>query len=109
MAWAKGKPRPEGAGRKKGTPNKSTQTLLDKCIAKGIDPFEALLELAGTCDRDEIRLGALKEICSYLYPKRKSLEHSGLSDPKLANEVEKLAELTEDELKQVIEEELQAK
>lgn len=34
MAWPKGKPRAEGAGRKKGTPNKAT--LEWKALAKSI-------------------------------------------------------------------------
>jgi hypothetical protein len=109
MAWPKGKARPEDAGRKKGTPNRKTQTLLDKCEEKGIDPFAALLELSQMAEREETRLGALKEICSYLYPKRKSLEHSGLTDPKVVNEIEKLSDLDAEELEKVIKEELKAK
>ena len=36
MAWPKGTPRPEGAGRKKGTPNKNTG-LLKEMILQALD------------------------------------------------------------------------
>lgn len=68
-----GEPRPETAGRKAGTPNKKTQALLDKCIEKGIDPFEALLEFCKHADPN-LRFSAIKEACSYLYPKRKPVD-----------------------------------
>lgn len=42
----RGMARPEGAGRKKGTPNKKTQTLLEKCEEIGCDPFEVLMRFA---------------------------------------------------------------
>lgn len=42
MAWPKGKPRPEGAGRRKGTPNKSTQTIKDRLAEMGCDYLEYL-------------------------------------------------------------------
>lgn len=77
MGWPKGKPRPEGAGRKKGTPNKSTQDLFEKCRSKGIDVFEALLDIAINSPKEDNRLHALKDLANYLYPKRKALEHSG--------------------------------
>jgi hypothetical protein len=32
MAWPKGKPRPPGAGRKLGVPNKNTQALRDQIL-----------------------------------------------------------------------------
>ena len=77
MAYPKGKPKPEGSGRKKGTPNKSTLDLHAICERLGVNPFEKLVEyIVHPCDT-EIRLAALKEICSYLYPKRKAVEHSG--------------------------------
>lgn len=99
MAWHKGTPRPESSGRKKGTPNRKTELLMEKCERLGIDPFEALLELTKTAE-DDIRLGALKEICQYLYPKRKSLEHSGeMSNPYADKSFEELKELVKEKLK----------
>ncbi len=37
MAYPKGQPRPAGAGRKKGTPNKSTQNIKDRLQEMGCD------------------------------------------------------------------------
>ncbi len=68
-------PRSLGIGRQKGTLNKKTEALHEICERKGINPFEALLEMAQH-DDPNIRLGALKEVCAYLYPKRKALEIS---------------------------------
>lgn len=101
MAHLKGTPRPKGAGRKKGTPNKKTidaQALADRL---GCNPLEILLRFAmgdweglGFPDEmrilfsngvpynapyvdPEMRLKAAKDAAEYLYPKRKALEHSG--------------------------------
>ena len=69
-----------GSGRKPGTPNKKTQTLMEICDQEGLDPFRALLKLAKTAEKEEIALGALKELCQYLYPKRKALEIANSDD-----------------------------
>jgi hypothetical protein len=63
-------------GRQKGTPNKK-RSLEEVCEEKGIDPFAALLEMAQDQSDKHLRFQALKEVCQYLYPKRKTLEHSG--------------------------------
>jgi len=68
MAYPKGKPRPKGAGRQPGSLNKRT-TVLDKCIAMGYDPFEAMIKLAQSGDESMI-----KELCQYLEPKKKSMD-----------------------------------
>lgn len=68
-----------GSGRQPGTVNKKTELLMEKCERMGLDPFEALLQLAKSTELD-IRLSALKEICQYLYPKRKALEMSTSED-----------------------------
>lgn len=80
MAWPKGKPRPEGAGRKKGTLNRQTVALEEICEKHKINPFEAMIKLALTTDKDELRFNALKELCQYLYPKRKAVEVSNSSE-----------------------------
>lgn len=70
---------PKGAkfgGRVKGTPNKKTQELIDRAKAMGLDPWEALCEFALNGPPD-LRFNAVKEVCSYVYPKRKALEVSG--------------------------------
>lgn len=92
-------PRPEGAGRKKGTPNKNTAPLKMKAIELGIDPFEILLLFAkgdwkklgyknemlftttqkGDVNEEytiqpAVRARAAAEACSYLHSKRKAIE-----------------------------------
>lgn len=64
-----------GSGRVAGTPNRKTQDLLNRCHASGVDPFQILLDLAGTSLDETMRFNAAKELCQYLYPKRKALEH----------------------------------
>lgn len=93
-------------GRVKGTPNKSAfykKTVHEVCLKMGIDPIKALAcflmnldpatqqpyqreELVGKGDNahmetimgfsPEIRLGAAKELASFIAPKRKAIEHS---------------------------------
>lgn len=77
----KGANKTEGSGRKKGTPNRKTQILQDICEQEGVDPFRGLLEITRSDDTN-LRFQALKEVCQYLYPKRKSLEHD-ISDEQL--------------------------
>lgn len=72
-----------GSGRKKGTPNRVTRTLEQKAEELGIDPFETIL-LFALGDSDalgveveiplEMQFKALEIACTYLYPKRKSIE-----------------------------------
>lgn len=96
-----GQPRPENAGRKKGTPNKKTQELRDLAEQLGVNPFQILLHFAAgdwqalgypdatvtkvtqngvfTEDRisPELRSSSAREACKYLYPQLKAVEHSG--------------------------------
>ena len=65
----------KAGGRKKGTPNKKTEALMEICARKKLNLFEALLELCQDADK-QIRLAAIKEACQYIYPKRKALEVS---------------------------------
>lgn len=104
MPFKPGDERPEGAGRKKGTPNKSTSHLHELAEELGVNPFEVLLHFA---KRDHVALGipeytfkvagkgqdattieeptispelqqkAAKDACEYLFPKLKSIEHAG--------------------------------
>lgn len=99
-----GGPRTPGSGRKKGTLNKSTQTLEEKCKALGCDPFEILVRFAmgdwkglgygamyrviGMTRGDNpepieeltiepgLRQKAAAEAAKYLHPQRKAIEVS---------------------------------
>lgn len=75
MPAPKGHPR--YGGRTKGTLNKKTEDLMAICEAKGINVFEAMVELAVTEKHPDKKFHKLTEVATYLYSKRKSLEHSG--------------------------------
>lgn len=102
-----GKPRHPNAGRKKGTPNKSSQDLMAKCEAKGLDVFEAMVDFAMNSSEVSVRVTMLKELAGYLYPKRKALEVSVKSEIDQAAEdfqllpPEKQAELLETQAKKI--------
>lgn len=99
MAYPKGAPKPANSGRKKGVLNRKTEDLMAKCEARGIDVFDALLEYVVLPSSPEIRLSALKELCQYLYPKRKALEVSGeLNNPYLEKPLEELKALVKKDL-----------
>lgn len=79
--------RPAGAGRKKGTPNRKTRMLEEILRAKKVDPVEGLLEILNkecVCkdcggnlalnQRDKANI--YMEFMNFLYPKRKSIDHS---------------------------------
>lgn len=66
---------PKQGGRKKGTPNKRT-ALFEICEDLGVDPFREMLVAYKELDEPRDRIAALKEICQYVYPKLKSVEHS---------------------------------
>ena len=107
MTFKVGEKRPESAGRKKGTPNKQTQTLQEIAERNECDPFEVLiwfakrdyvsLELPEWTDRigkdgafvreatisPELQQKSAKDACEYLYPKRKAIEHTGKDGEKL--------------------------
>jgi len=74
---------PKYGGRKKGSKNKKTEELFEICARKKLTPFEALIDLALSTDDEGIKLGALKELCQYLYPKRKAVEVSSPEDSAL--------------------------
>lgn len=87
-----------GAGRKKGVPNKKTQIVEEILESLGCNPLLNLVRIAmgerimattylnkETGERVEEaviptldqQLAANKELCQYVYPKRKAIEHSG--------------------------------
>ncbi len=100
-----GEARHPNAGRKKGTPNKSTQSILELCEAMNFSPIEAMLKIASN-QVHEKNFEALKEVCTYIYPKRKSLEHSGSLDPKLMEAAEQVASLNKEQQIELLETEL---
>ena len=76
--FKKGQARPEGAGRKKGTPNKRTADIVERL--KGVDIVGELLEIARTTKKEDTKVTVYKELMKYVYPQRKAVE--------IANEIE---------------------
>jgi len=87
VAYPKGAPRPAGAGRKKGTPNKATQSIREKLAAIGCDPIMGMAQIAmakdergAWCAPIELRFKILAELASYIEPKPKPIDKDGNSN-----------------------------
>ncbi len=94
MPFVKGGSKPAGSGRKKGqlaikrhevqpgnAPRHTplTAKVADRLAALGCDPIEILAKVA--MDKNhaiELRVSCAKELASYVYPKLKAIEHTGL-------------------------------
>ena len=63
-------------GRQKGTPNKKTQALIDILDSLKFDPVRKIYELLPSLDEWQQTQVCL-DLISYLYPKRKAVEHTG--------------------------------
>ena len=64
-------------GRVKGTPNKSSQTIMDKLSDLNCDPIEGMATIARKAmDEGEFILAGTmyRELAQYVAPKRKSVE-----------------------------------
>lgn len=105
MARPKPGEKTPGSGRQKGTPNKKTLTLIQQCEEMGVDPFGILLKHCMDSDK-AISMAAAKEVCQYILPKRRSLEHSGSLDPKLMEAAEEVASLNKEQQIELLETEL---
>lgn len=88
MAREKGTPKT--GGRKKGTQNKVSQeklsTIQELCVQYNCDPFESLLKIASDpMTVIDLKVNILKELCQYIYPKRKSIEVIGelINEPQI--------------------------
>ncbi len=103
MAAPKGHKRYGGRG--KGTLNKATTALEAICIEEGIDPFRGLCKLA-KCGDPLLSFSAIKELCQYLYPKRKALEVTADIDPEWIEMIKSIESLTKEEKLKLLAEEL---
>jgi hypothetical protein len=78
LPYPKGKPRPAGAGRKKGTPNKATAAKVAAIAASGLTPLDFMLGVMRDESRDvAVRLDAARSAAPYVHPKLSAVEHSG--------------------------------
>lgn len=94
-------------GRTKGVPNKQTRNLFQICADLGCNPFEEMIKIAMDPAHDR-SFDALKEVSQYLYPKRKSLEHSGNVSPEVLDASEQVTELNKEDQIKLLEQELKA-
>lgn len=92
-------------GRSAGVPNRKTQSLIQMCEDMNFCPFEAMLTIAKDSEHKDSAM-MLKEVATYLYPKRKSLEHSGSLDPKMMEAAERVASMSKEEQIALLEAEL---
>jgi hypothetical protein len=93
----------EGAGRKKGSVSKKTQSVVEKMEALGCDPLEAMHRIAQQAEkgieevdrdgnivirRDMALAGQMyKELAQYVAPKRKAVEVSGTDGDAIQHEL----------------------
>ena len=65
-------------GRQKGTPNRATQEIEAQLEALGCDPIAGMAKIAMSEESPpELRGRMYSELASYVFPKRKAIEHSG--------------------------------
>jgi hypothetical protein len=98
-----------GSGRKKGTPNKATiglQAEIESLLGKSLPA--ALFERLGELEAKDY-CHAILDLMSYIYPKRKAIEHSGKIDQRFIQEAEALYELSDSELAEIAKEEIAKK
>jgi hypothetical protein len=74
-------PRPKGlpktGGRVRGTPNKTTKSVMEKLDELGCDPIEGLAGIAmNTNTAPELKVRCYLELAQYVYPKRKAVDLS---------------------------------
>lgn len=100
MAFPKGKKRPENAGRRKGTPNKKTQNLMEILNSNGFDPAQKLIDLYNRSLDENVQCAVLRELIKYVYPQRKAIEVSGQIDHKLLTRIEELKAMSPEQLEE---------
>jgi len=79
----------EHKGRKKGTPNKRTQDVMERLKELNCDPIEGMAKIAKIAmtegEEQDLQLAGqmYKELAQYIAPKRKAIEHTGLDGESL--------------------------
>lgn len=68
----------EGAGRKKGAPNKRTVETQALAQQSGITPLEYMLQVMRTSDDERMRMAAATAAAPYVHAKLSSIEMSGI-------------------------------
>ena len=93
----KGCAKPEGSGKQKGTPNKTSRTLIAQLdelgmeqsldhpvvwmfkVAHGIIPLQRAVEdqILSISATPELRVACMKEVAKYVSPQLKAIDHTG--------------------------------
>ena len=72
---------PKTGGRKQGVPNKRTAAVAERLRELHCDPLEGLVRLAMDEKLDPALRGRMySELCKYVYPQRRAIEHSLAED-----------------------------
>jgi hypothetical protein len=88
MGAPKGRPRPAGAGRKKGTPNKVTSEVKELARQYGQEAVDTLAQLMRSAESEQAQIAAAKELLDRGYGKAtQPLEHSGAGGEALSIKV----------------------
>lgn len=69
--------RREGAGRKKGSPNKKTAELQKKVAETGLTPLEVMLNIMRNTSDERLQLTAAQAAAPYVHAKLSSMELTG--------------------------------
>lgn len=75
--------KPAGSGRQKGTKNNATLSVEERLAAMNCKPLEGLAEIAKQAKaKGDLNLATTcyKELCKYVHPQRKAVEHTGSID-----------------------------
>lgn len=89
---------PKTGGRVRGTPNKKTDELM-ALLADGPNPITVLKDLL-THEDANFRLTAARELAQYLYPKRKSIEHTSATESSIIGRIDSIRQMSkEDQVK----------
>jgi hypothetical protein len=77
----------EGAGRKKGVPNKKTVEIQEKVAETGLTPLEVMLDIMRNTGDDRMRLTAAQAAAPYVHAKLSSVEMTGKDGKELFESV----------------------
>jgi hypothetical protein len=80
MPFQKGNPRPAGAGRKKGGPQRLQgirRDVADKLAELNYDPIIRMVEVAEKTESEAIRSKIAMELAKYVHPQLRSMELVG--------------------------------
>lgn len=87
------KGQPKSGGRKKGTPNKNSLTVLDQVAAQGFDVIADVVKCIRLCDDPKDRGMMGIKLAEFIYPKRKAMEVDLSAAVGLTNTAEELEEI----------------